>query len=77
MINTNELDESIEQLIKTEHLQIFDVVEEYCDICSDFTPHHLEKAVKSVYKEDMTYTKPMSDKECVRCRENEENELDI
>lgn len=78
----NDQNDAIDELVKTEQLQVFDVIDEYCDICSDITPHHIEKApnknVSSLeYEPETVFSAPISTKECVRCRENEENKLDL
>lgn len=78
----NDQNESLEELINSEQLQVFNVVEEYCEVCSDITPHHIDTPKKhngepKVYDVDTVFCDPISTKECVRCRENEENKLDL
>ena len=78
----NELDDAVDELIKSEQLQVFNVIEEYCDICGDITPHHIDTPKKyneteQEFDGEIVFCDPISTKECVRCRENEENKLDL
>lgn len=78
----NETNDSKEELINSEQLQVFDVIEEYCEVCGDITPHHIDSPRKFSDQEhdfdvDTIFCDPLSTKECVRCRENEENKLDL
>lgn len=78
----NEQNDALDELIQTEQLQVFDVIDEYCDVCGDITPHHIDTPKK--YNEEShdfdaetVFCDAISTKECVRCRENEENKLDL
>ncbi|PIK16010.1 hypothetical protein [Halobacteriovorax sp. JY17] len=76
---SDERDEVSKDLILSEQLQVFDVVEAYCDICGDLTQHLIDESKN--YNEDdevspdAIFTPALSTQECVICRENEENEL--
>lgn len=76
---SNKYDNTTLELIASEQLQVFDVVEAYCDICGDLTKHHIDESKK--YNEDdeldpdAICTPAISTSECTVCRENEENEL--
>ncbi len=71
-------------LIDSEHLKIFNVVDKFCDQCGDLTPHHLDEPKKEIeiadsqnthnFQEDheVQIVKPVSLHECVYCREEEE-----
>ena len=70
------------ELIESEQLKEFSVVELYCEICGDMTPHHLDDSKAFLKEEDdmleePDYVSPISEQECVICRENEEQELDL
>lgn len=64
-----------QELVSTERLKSFCVVEKFCQICGDLTPHHIEDKDESAIKklsEDKSYVAPISIEECVYCRESEE-----
>lgn len=54
--------EAAEELILAEQLQVFDIIEHFCDICGDITPHHCEDRDNMI---------------CVPCRESEEKKLNL
>ena len=66
-------------LIETEQLQVFDVVDSFCNICGDLTPHHIDDPKSYVREEelapDVVIQAARPETECVYCRENEENEI--
>ena len=49
-------------LILAEQLQVFDVIEQFCDVCGDMTPHHCED---------------MDNMNCVPCREAQEKTISL
>ena len=75
----NDFTDISNELISAEQLQIFDVVDTYCEVCQDQTPHHMDTS--KIYEQDeevcpdAVLAPALSQKECVFCRENEENEL--
>jgi hypothetical protein len=76
----SEFEDTTEELISSEQLQIFDVVDSFCDVCGDLTPHHIDDS--KAHNEDdeldpeAICLSPISTQECVVCRENEENKID-
>ena len=68
----------IDELVSTEHLVAFSVVESFCDQCGDLTPHHIDDSEKqsTLTSENTTLVPPLSIHECVICREEEESMLD-
>ena len=72
------INDCVEELVSTEHLAAFSVVESFCDQCGDLTPHHIDDSEnRSVLNsEDATLVPPLSKHECVICREEEECMLD-
>ena len=68
----------LDELVSTEHLAAFSIVESFCDQCGDLTPHHIDDSDKqsSSNSEDATLVPPQSTHECVICREEEEGMLD-
>jgi len=73
-----EYDDSLDDLVKTEKLNLFSVVENYCEICSDITPHHIEDESSFDDKSSLSDSSmPLSILACVHCRENEESSLPI
>jgi hypothetical protein len=73
----NDLSDCMNELVASEKLNIFNVIESFCDVCSDLTPHHIEEAPGP--QEMASWLKavaPISTLECVNCREQEENKLD-
>lgn len=72
-------DGSNEELISSEQLQVFDVIESFCEICGDLTPHHLENSKnynpEDELSPDAICSGAISNHECVICRETEENEI--
>ncbi len=75
----NNQDDCIQELMNTEQLNTFVVVEQFCDECMKLTPHHLDEskanASFSEASDNETFIAPISIRECVFCRENEENWL--
>ncbi len=81
-----ELEGTAQELMSSEQLQVFDVFDSFCASCGRVTPHHIEGSKK--YNNDNLVDKFDSDidivlcdaistKECVYCREMEENQLDL
>lgn len=76
--------DSANDLISSEQLGSFSIAQHYCEACEVMTPHHIEEAInQKQYKsidgendEDLLFVPPISSKECVFCREEEENHLD-
>jgi hypothetical protein len=68
----------IDELVSTENLKEFSVVESYCEVCGDLTPHHIDESVKQTDFTDARtiFVPPISIHECVSCREEEEMALD-
>lgn len=69
----------MQELIDEEQLKSFTVVEQYCDICSDLTPHHIDESSTYIanenqddFEQEVEFVEPMSVMECTICRENEE-----
>lgn len=75
---SEEFEDCNQELISSENLSSFSVVEKYCDNCGDLTPHHIEDNNKRIKKESIqkTYVSPIAKSECVYCRENEEQEIE-
>ena len=67
-----------EELINTEHLSSFSVVEYFCESCGDLTPHHIEESSQqaSLCSANATIIPPVSLHECVVCREEQESMID-
>ena len=69
------------ELITSEQLQVFDVIDAYCNVCDDITPHHIDDQknynLDDEISPDAVFSPAISVKECVACRESEENELKI
>ncbi len=74
-INTNDC---ADELVSTEHLSTFSVVELFCDQCGDLTPHHIDDYEKrsTLKSADASLVSPLSAHECVICREEKEGMLD-
>ncbi len=70
-----------EDLIDTEKLSAFNVVESFCDQCGDLTPHHIEELRPQTNEhqdlDEMVLVAPISIHECVICREDEETRIDL
>ncbi len=73
-----ELEDCNTDLITSEKLNTFSVVEQFCDICGDLTPHHIddEKEKQKKLSEHKVLERPISESECVYCRESEESNID-
>lgn len=72
--------EASAELILSEQLNTFSVIEEFCTSCGAMTPHHIDESMnKDGFDDDdeVTTVKPMSTLECVYCREEEESRLSI
>jgi uncharacterized protein YcgI (DUF1989 family) len=67
-----------EELISSEQLNTFSIVEIFCDQCGDLTPHHLDDEKEKTQKlsSDKTMEAPISLSACVYCRESEEAEIE-
>ncbi len=68
----------LDDLMSTEFLTAFSVVEYYCDTCDRLTPHHIDESKQQSISssESTTFVPPMSVHECVVCREEEESMID-
>ena len=68
----------VDELVNTEHLITFSVVEYFCDQCGDLTPHHIDDSKKqsTLNSANTILVPPLSIHECVICREEEESMLD-
>jgi len=77
MVDQNE--DTVEEFLESEQLQVFDVVETYCNACDSVTPHHIDDSKvhngDDEIEPDATCLGAPSTHECVVCRENEENEI--
>ncbi|MBT3980181.1 MAG: hypothetical protein HOE90_02445 [Bacteriovoracaceae bacterium] len=75
----SDLNDCYEDLMNSEHLNAFSVIELFCEQCADLTPHHIDesKSGKEKYSTpvDRVLISPISVHECVICRENEETLL--
>ena len=74
------IDDTTGELIQSEQLNTFSVVEEFCESCSSMTPHHVDESENKENfsekdDEDITIVTPMSVLECVYCREEEESRI--
>jgi len=71
------LNDCLDELVSTEHLTAFSVIEYYCDICGDLTPHHIDDSKRKPTGDstNTTFVPPISVHECVLCREEEENKI--
>jgi hypothetical protein len=83
-----ELEGTAQELMTSEQLQVFDVFDAFCTSCGRVTPHHIEGSQKynndnpadkleSSSEDEIELCDAISTKECVYCREMEENQLDI
>ncbi len=79
---SDDYNDSANDLIEAEQLKSFVVVELFCEICADLTPHHLDeskaflKNEEDLGEEEVEFVKPLSNSECTFCRENEESYID-
>jgi hypothetical protein len=79
---SSDYNDSTDELVESEQLKSFVVVETFCEVCSDLTPHHLDeskaflKNEEDLGDEEIEFVKPMSIAECTICRENEESYID-
>jgi len=79
----NEFEDSLDDLIATESLTAFSVVDQFCEACSNITPHHLDESDRDPADDNdeelaqATLVAPISSLECVYCRESEENDLGL
>ena len=74
------LGDTVKELISTEMLNEFSILEKFCNECTKMTPHHIDEAnitLEAVTDEEAEaeYIAPISAHECIYCRENEENWL--
>ena len=74
------LDDSVDELISTEKLNAFSIIEKFCNECTKMTPHHIDEANITLKAEtdeeaEAEYVSAISSHECIYCRENEENWL--
>ena len=80
----DDIDDSVGDLIASEQLQGFSVLDKHCQTCSRVTPHHIDESQAAALdinlednSEDLEAIVPLSILECVVCREIEENKLDF
>jgi len=77
---SNEYSDAIDELISTEKLSAFSVVDQFCDNCGDLTPHHIDESKvhnsELSSNNDKVYVAPISILECVICRGNAESWID-
>lgn len=75
------MEDTLGEFVSSEQLQIFDVVESFCNICQSNTPHHLDNSIihndDDEISEDAQCIGAISNQECVYCRESEEEKLAI
>lgn len=78
---SSEFKDTSQDLITSEQLQVFDVIDAFCQICDDITPHHIDDPKNynqdDEISPDAIFSPAISIQECVVCRENEENELKV
>ncbi len=71
--------ECADELVASEQLNSFSIVEHFCEACGDLTPHHIDESAKQAEKEDQNeepiLIPPISTHECVICREEEETHI--
>jgi hypothetical protein len=74
-VNTSDC---LDELMSTEYLTSFNVVDYFCENCGELTPHHIEEPEQraSLNSSKAILIPPVSKHECVICREEEENMLD-
>lgn len=72
----DEYEDSLDSLVREEKLNLFSIIDSFCEICSDITPHHIEDESSFEDKSSLTDSSmPMSILACTTCRENEETSL--
>ena len=70
--------ESNNELVTSEQLKPFVIVENFCESCGQVTPHHLDesqtflKDEEYLGEDEVEFVKPISLAECTLCREEEE-----
>ncbi len=75
----NNTDDCFDELVSSEKLNSFYVIEKFCEQCGDMSPHHIEEEPVNNFKKlasDVNEVAPMSLIECVYCREEQEQCLD-
>jgi hypothetical protein len=81
MFENDDYSGTTDELIESEQLKSFSVLDKYCEICGDIVPHHIDENYNNsnLLEEnpDFVAVKPMSDFECVVCRQKEEVKLDL
>jgi hypothetical protein len=79
---SSDYNNATDELVESEQLKSFAVVEIYCEVCADLTPHHLDeskaflKDEEYLGEDEIEFVKPLSTAECTFCRENEEMHID-
>lgn len=75
----NSIDDCFDELVMSEKLNSFSVIEKFCEQCGDMSPHHIEDELSNNFKKlasGVSEVAPMSLIECVYCREEQEQSLD-
>lgn len=65
----SDLDESVHDLIESEQLNKFSVIERYCEVCQDLTPHKVDE------ESNECNNHVSIDIYCVVCKKNEDEDL--
>jgi hypothetical protein len=76
-----DFDDCLGELISSEQLNSFSVVDQFCESCEKTTPHHIDESIvgesDKLDEEDSVSVKPMSVQECVICARDEESKIDL
>lgn len=74
---SDDFSEALDELVSTEKLSAFSVVDQFCESCGDLTPHHIDESKiqnpELSSNNDKVYEAPISTLECVICRGLEES----
>lgn len=73
-------DDCLEDLVSSEQLNSFSVVDRFCESCQRSTAHHIDESIVSdddQLDDDWISIKPMSLHECVICARDEECKIDM
>lgn len=73
-------DNYFSNLMAAEGLKSFSIREHFCEQCGDLTPHHIEdvsaESLSESTNQKKTHIAPISIKECIICRNEEEASID-